>query len=239
MSAASGATRSELGWTTLSSLVLAVAAALAAGASTLPSGTSAHVYVALSGGAAATAVPLAIGLRSLRRWAGRGTVVVRVVLFGGWLAVGPLALLGALMKAHTHHRPLAGATYAVVGLVVALGALAVASRLTVLTRSDARTVARMAVIVVALLAGAVNLLAFRRPASEPGVARALLDGLLLAGAVVIAARMNPRVRPSATIALLVWAAVVTAGAQALSDPTSAATAAERAPLLLGPLWILV
>jgi hypothetical protein len=196
--------------------------------------------VALSGGAAATAVPLAIGLRSLGRSERRGTQVVRAVLFGGWLAVGPLALLGALMKAHTHHHPLAAATYSVLALAVALGALTVAARLTALTRSsDARTVARTAVIVVAVLAGAVNVMAFRRCASEPTVARTLLDGVLLAGAVMIGARTKPRVRPSATIALLVWAAVVTAGAQALSDPTAAATAADRAPLLLGPLWMLV
>lgn len=239
-----GSARGELGWTAMLALLAACVVVLGAGTARFPTGASMRDYVALAGGAAATIVPLAIGLRSLRQSTRAARRGIGVVLFGGWIALGPLAVLGALMKANTHHHPLAAAAYAVLALGVTIGALAGAGRLTALACSDdlpstARRTARAAIIGTAAIATVVAVEAFRRSAADPMVRRVLVDAMLLAGASAAAARVGPLRRPPAVIPLLVWAAVVIAGAQALSDPGVSALLADRAPLLLGPLWMFV
>jgi hypothetical protein len=237
------AARGELGWTAILSLLSAIGAGLVASAIDLPAGTSPRAYLALVGGAAATTVPLSVGIRAARRAAPAqepAPSALHVVMLGAWVALGPLAVLATLLKANTHHRPLAAATYAVVALALVIGALAVSARLLALMARN-RRVGRAAVLLVAAAAGVLVLAALRRGALDAVFGRAVFQLVLVAGAAVFAARLRwtPGLRPPGALALVAWAAVVAAGAQALSDPALAAVAAERAPLLVGPLWMFV
>ena len=68
------------------------------------------------------------------------------------LATPGLAVLGALLKANTHHRALAGVTFALVGLGVALGALAVGGRVRQLAAGASMVAPAMALAAAAMMA---------------------------------------------------------------------------------------
>jgi hypothetical protein len=72
---------------------------------------------ALAGASSLVVIPVALWLRHFTR---AGTRADRALLSGAALSALPLALFGGVLKSTTHHRPLGGATFA----VVALGLLA-------------------------------------------------------------------------------------------------------------------
>lgn len=233
MTATASSARSELAWSAAVCLLGAAVAALGLGAVALPSGSKLGAYLPLVGGAVATAVPLAVGLRVIRRPS------LVALLLGGWLALGPLCLFGALLKANTHHRPLAAATYAVVALIMGVGSLAVSARLVALSKGPARRIVLASVAALALVSALLVVLVLRRGFAQPGLGQTLLDGFVLVAVAAGAARVGPRRRIPAIPVVLMWLAVVAAGAQALSDPSLALLATDRAPLLVGPLWVFV
>ena len=53
---------------------------------------------------------------------------IQMVPMGIMFALGPLAYVGSALHAHTHHRPLGAATFAVLSLGILLGCFAVAAR---------------------------------------------------------------------------------------------------------------
>jgi hypothetical protein len=118
----SGTLREGLGVGLIASLLWAVPASLRVDA-TVSTGLA---FVGLVGAAALVLGPATalIGQVSL----GRGTPG-RAVLVGTLLCAAPLAVLGALLHAGTHHRPLGGVTFAVVGALILAAAVAIARRL--------------------------------------------------------------------------------------------------------------
>lgn len=241
MSVGASSERGAIAWIAVASLLGASFVAVLVGAISLPHAAPARAYVALVGGSAAMTVPLAIGLYAIAQTNSRASL--GVIVFGVWLAIGPLSVLGNVLEAHTHHRPLAAATYAVLALAVTIGGIAVSTRLIALagaSQPDAsRRVARATSMLFALTSGLLLFIGLRRSIEEPVVGRALLDAVVVVTAAAFSARVRYRRRLPGAVPLLAWAAVVASGAQALSDPAIAAVAADRAPLLLGPLWMFV
>jgi hypothetical protein len=104
------------------------------------------------------------------------------------------AVLGALLKANTHHRALAGATFAVLALVVHLGAVLIAWRMTVLVlprlrQPSARTLAALVLGGGALVLVGVTLASAALAQDTKGAASSAADvsALLVDGAFVVAA----------------------------------------------------
>jgi hypothetical protein len=102
------------------------------------------------------------------------------------------SVAGAVLKANTHHRALAGATFAVAALVVQLGAALVAWRITALLlprlrRPAARTFVALALGAAALVLVAVSLT--RAALAQDASAGSAVDvtALLVDGAFVFAA----------------------------------------------------
>jgi hypothetical protein len=112
------------------------------------------------------------------------------------------AILGAVLKANTHHRALAGATFATLALVVHVGAALVAWRITSLVvprvrRPSPRTLAALALGAGALVLFAVTLTGAAladAPSGASGSAAAipamLVDGALLLFATAVAAAID-------------------------------------------------
>jgi hypothetical protein len=116
---------SELRPSALQVLAVGLSAGLLAGLivalSTLVSQRTEQPWTLLAvwGGTALWLGPFALGWLRLRH-----TFSTRTLLGGCLLVLGPLALFGAVLKSHTHHRPLGAATFAVGSFVVlALGGL--------------------------------------------------------------------------------------------------------------------
>jgi hypothetical protein len=123
-------------------------------------------------------------------------------------ALPATAVLGAVLKANTHHRALAGATFAVLALLVHLGAALVAWRIAALIFSRARRAAPPAEVRPA--SGGED-----RPHTRPSGAPARTFVALVLGA-----------------GALVLVAVVLVGAAVAEDPSAAATSAAAIPALL-------
>jgi len=104
------------------------------------------------------------------------------------------AVLGTLLKANTHHRALAGATFAVLALVVHVGAALFAWRITALVLPHVRRPAARTFVAMVLGAGALVLFAVTLTsaamAQDPSAAStsaAAIPALLVDGALVLVA----------------------------------------------------
>lgn len=153
----------------------ALVGAGAAAALALVWGASGVEALRAAGGTALWLVPVAAGVRLGRPWLRRAGVV-------SGLAVGPLAVLAALVKAETHHRPLGAAAFAVSSLVASAAALAVAARLEVaqevnhgIARRRVRAIRRIS---IGVSLGLLGLVAARPPLRD--LLGALLGPALLA-----------------------------------------------------------
>jgi hypothetical protein len=166
-------------------------------------------WLALWGATALIVGPVAGALRSLRPV----PQALRVLGTGLALAAPALMLFGEVLQRTTHHRPLGAVTFALGGLGLVAGAVAVASRLHEL-RASASRLARYAAIGLTdagvLVAAVLVALAARHPALRSG----LLDAALACGAVALGARL-PRLplgdRAVAILGPTLWALVVVAG----------------------------
>ena len=124
-----------------------------------------------------------------------GTAFRPALTLGVLLAAVPLLPFASLLKATTHHRPLAGVTFAVVaGLVIVLGAL-LANRLIALSgRQTAVTgrLSRLALIALAALGTAallVSLVHALRGHPGDGYRTGLFDALRVLALATLAARI--------------------------------------------------
>lgn len=110
---------------------------------------------------------------------------IAFVPLGIMIALGPVAFLGKLLHANTHHRPLGAATFAMLTLIILLGAMAVAARTRRLLNSSnpGKQKFGRALVYISLAASlGLGLRAFiallTTASSHPGYIGAILDGLL-------------------------------------------------------------
>src|SRR5262245_25365637 len=145
------------------------------------------------------------GFRSIVGQASPRTAVLGVALWIG-LALPGLAVLGAVLKATTHHRGLAGATFGVLGVVIVVTAAVGSHRMVGLgQRLVARGMRPWIPAAIGALVGVLPLLAVAAPlaggAAEESAAAlraAIVDGAiaLVATALVASIELNPRQRSS-------------------------------------------
>lgn len=225
-----------------------VAAAIAAvpGALRAASGgaSAALCWVVLCGGGALVLGPVVAALRVAKPWrAGVASIPIGLLL-----ALAPMIVLGRLLKAGTHHRPLGGATFAIVAVGLVLGGVAVAARLiawSALPPGDrARRLARpalAALLAIALLAA----LALARAAFGGGSASiggGVVDGVLALalGGAAATLRVPAGLARAARIAgPVLWLVVAVAGPVAgRAAPAAQSATVARAPVLVGPAaWL--
>jgi hypothetical protein len=151
-----------------------------------------------------------------------------------------LTVLGAVLRATTHHHGLAGVTFALVGLVV-LGAIAIALRRVAAIARASEPFARAAALGASLLLVALRVAKASEGAMLPGDSGALLvDGLAFLIAVGLCSRPElARVAWLAHAGIPLALGVVALGAALLTrDPALGAGIRTHAPLL-SPLAALV
>jgi len=209
-------------------VAFSVLAALPAVVRVASDGHVALSALALSGSVSVLVAPTGLWLR--RAEEGRFAPVDRALACGIGLASLPLALFASVLKSTTHHRPLGGATFA----VVALGLLALSLGLSFrIFRGDghgpvksswqnAFTIGCGLSLGVTLLLG---LAGWTRPS--------LFDLVALAGAVAATAlvRVPPWLKKVRLPALLVvWAALLTGALLSLEKPDLVRSLTTRAPV---------
>ncbi len=192
---------------------------------------------------AACATPFAaIAVGVLREtYAGLGALmgqqrsVLRVFVSAWLLTSAPvLFALGALLREKTHHRPLAGATFALVGLAVLLGTAAFSRRVALtieklrepMPRLREAAAAIVHVAVVALVLYGARKLHAKLPVES---AATMVDVTALGLACALAAR--PELRPFRLLAVVgpVAAVGVVVLGMTQTRPDFVALASERAP----------
>ena len=196
--------------------------------------------------AAATLVPMifAVGvLRGARRGAalfGAPRALPRALGLTVWLLASALTLLffGAALRATTHHHALAGATYALVAVLVAAGLAAGVSRLVALAAGWGAVAERIVLGGLALALLAALLFFSSKVARTSPVGAALLVDVL---ACVIAAGLasGPNLGGSRVFAALgppLAVAVLLLGLGGLrAAPKLPAVVRTRAPLMVAPV----
>jgi hypothetical protein len=211
---------------------------------TLPGGPgTARVWVALAAAALApmaAAVGVLRGARvGLRAFAGP-KAGVRAFGVALWLALvfATLALFGSVLRATTHHHALAGVTFAIGAVVVAIALGVLCARVVAIAESGAR--ARHVVLAITGIIAAIAIAyvglrfarALARPTDMPSTAGGSLVDML---AFLIAATFASRPSLAGRRALMIAgpplaAAVLALGVSALrSDPSVRDAIAERAP----------
>ena len=179
-------------------------------------------------GSAAIVLPLIVLFIALTRAAGRGYRMVTgnsagrstatgIALWVG-LSTPAMLVLGAILKATTHHRGLGGATFGVLAVILVIGAAVVARHLVRTARKMAdRGVNPTAIAVGFALLTIVPLLAVAFPLvrgaddsdASRAVASALVDGAIfvvataLAGSVDLRDKLRERARSFGLVAALV------------------------------------
>ncbi|MCC6646268.1 MAG: hypothetical protein IT374_11940 [Polyangiaceae bacterium] len=129
------------------------------------------------------------------------------------LALPPLALLGATLKTHTHHRALGGATFAVLAVGVVAGALWLGGKIADLVARGGRTGEVASLTVYALVWGAVL-------ARAGLLTTARLDHAAVAASIAVGFALGPRLlRASAPVTIV--ALVMVAGGVGLTAATPA------------------
>lgn len=195
-------------------------------------------WVILCGGTALVLGPVVAALRVSRPW----PAAAASVPLGLVLALAPLIVFGRVIKAGTHHRPLGGATYAIVAVGLVLGAIAVSARLIALARSQRW--ARAAVTALAVLCALAGLAMARGAfgAGSGGVGIGVVDGaiaLVLAGGAALLRVPAPIARVARIAGPVLWLAVAIAGPVAgRAVPAARSATLEQAPVLAGPgAWL--
>jgi len=165
-------------------------------------------------------------------------------LVGVGLASGPVMVLGRMLKASTHHRPLGAVTFAVVAAAVFLGAMVVAARLLAIVGSlegDRARTGRIGVMALAALSPVVGVLLLRAAWSDPlagALGYGLLDALLAVALAIVAGwvRIPPQVgTASRRLGPTLWVLVVVVGLW-LADRSGILDALRAESPILG--WVL-
>jgi hypothetical protein len=137
-------------------------------------------WFAATGPAALILGPAVALARTARPW----PPVAPAALMAVVLSTGPLALLGSLIKATTHHRPLGAVTFSILALLMVAGALVLTIRAAEVIHGlaeERRRAARAVAVALVSLSPALAVVllrgAFRDPLAGP-LGYAVLDGLL-------------------------------------------------------------
>ena len=220
----------EFSWALFSSTVCCVVVALVAAARV--SGTStATAWVALWGSASLMVAPVAGALRVARPF----PRVAWSVPLGLLVALPPLLVFARVLKTATHHRPLGGATFAIIATGLVLGCIACAARL--LCWSQAKgALALRAPLLVAIVFGLAG--AKLAAAALLGPLRTdALDALMALAALGVGAFVAvpaPLARWVGRLGLPVFALAVALGVfVGLGSPEVRNALDARAPVLLG------
>jgi hypothetical protein len=214
-----------------------IAAALLAVVAALRPGAASFVWVWL---AAWGVIALVLGpLGALVRRARPLPLAAWCVPVGLLLALAPLALFGRVLKAATHHRPLGAATFAVVAVVLVVGAIAYSAR--VISELSARRGGEDFRPVRALSVAAAGVMvlvgigvAIRALGGDAGLQRLAVDGVLLFSAVAVvgwAPVPSPAAERGRGAVLALWVVAVLAGVVALRRPEVAEVIAVVSPLI--------
>jgi hypothetical protein len=202
----------------------AVLASLPAATRLLSAGAPVLALLLLIGGAALALGPL-VALGRQARPLSRG--LLACLVGAGW-SLPVLLVLGRLIEQKTHHRPLGAATFAVLALIVVLGASTVAGR--ALSLASSRGPAGIALA----LAGGLAVLVAAQAFTGAGPFRAsIVDGVALCSAVVsaialpVSKTLESRLH---AVALPLWSLLALAGV-VLSWTTVGGVVGELAPVL--------
>jgi hypothetical protein len=184
-------------------------------------------WLVLWGSTALLLAPAAAAIR-IARPLSRAALALPAAL----LCAAPLLIVFArVLKVATHHRPLGAATFAVIAAGVVLGTYAATARLASGERLAQR--ALLAWVGLSALATAVLLLPLLGVAGG-----SLLDAALVLGVAALAVLIKapPALERVAKVAGPVALVVAVGASFALGSPPVRAAAAERAPVLAGPLF---
>ena len=220
-----------------------LAAVLAAGPAALRFGPGLfwHAFFVLFAGAALVMAPLASALAAR----GAPTRFQRALTVGALASAFPLIPFATMLKTTTHHRPLAGVTFAVVAGFVIVAFSCLSARLITWAGaqpSRLRTVARASIVVLTALGAASLLLGLVHalkggPSYRTGIFDALrvLGLSTLAAWVPLPAWLARRGLGLGVAALIV---MVTVGVCLGRAPVMKAELAEHCPVLHWPLlWL--
>jgi hypothetical protein len=220
-----------------------LAAALAAWPAALrfESGLAWQAFLVLMAGSALVMAPLSAALAA----AGPPGRFTRALTMGALLSALPLLPFAAVLKTSTHHRPLGGATFAVVSSFVISGLALVSGRLITWAgeqRSAKRTLARSAIVGLSALGAAAVLLALVQGLKGDSTFRTgFFDALRVLGLATLAAWLPlPAgvLRRAGGFGLAAWIAVVTVGVCLGRAPVMQAELSARCPVLHWPLlWL--
>jgi hypothetical protein len=212
-------------------------AALTAGVAACRVSAGTAAFLPLLGGAALFFGPTLAGVSAARPL----SPLLRALLVGLGLSALPLAKLASLLKVTTHHRPLGAVTFAVLGLVVCLGAIAVCARVLAVSDASRSTVARVARTALIAFAVVSPLLLLARATASANLREGVFDvalGLGTGALLSLAPWPSPALRWLELSALPLWLGTVLLGI--LVGLASAGAPAELAsPVLVAPIsWIL-
>lgn len=210
-------------------LLLSVPAAAPALLRTIPHSSAPASALALVGSVSLVVVPIGLWLRGSKR-AG-----VHSLLLGAGLSCLPLAIFASVLKSSTHHRPLGGATFAVVACVVL--ALGVGLSFKAVHPDAVKATWRKRVLALcSLLSVAVTAALLLRADRS-----ALIDALVMGGASAAAGSVRIPVRLQRLAlapVLAAWAALLLAAVMAIRNPPLAASLTSRAPISFAALsWL--
>ncbi len=169
----------------------------------------------------------------------------RALAVGVLLAALPLLPLATVLKSATHHRPLAGVTFAVIAGLVLLATSAFGARLVTWAGAQGpkvRASARFAIVTLAALGAAAMLLALLQGLKGASQFRTgSYDALRVLGFTTLAARVplpGALLRRALGFGLAAWVLVVTVGVCLGRAPAMQAALAARCPVLNWPLlWL--
>lgn len=199
-------------------------------------------WLLLSGALAVPMGPLAWAALRLRAAPEGERRAFRIRVLGIATCVGPLAVVGAVLQAGTHHRPLGGATFAALAMVAVVACMLFVGRLDAWAQGDDVRFAKLARILLTLTAGIGLLVAagllFMLGSRSEAFRSGVFDGLNAAGfwALAVLGPLPAAVRKAAArFGLPVWAGLVVL-AVGLCQWAPLATAADRgAPVPFAPL----
>lgn len=224
----------------LAGLIAAALAALPA-ALRFDSSLVGQAFVVLTAGAALVMAPLSAALSS----ASPPSQFSRALTVGALVSVVPLLPFAAMLKTGTHHRPLGGATFAVIAGLIIVGCSLVCARLITWAReqrSPIGTWARFALVALAALGTAAVLLALLQGIrSDSAYRTGFFDALRALGLATLASRAplpSGLVRRVRGLGLAAWISVVTVGVCLGRAPTMQVALAAHCPVLHWPLvWL--
>ena len=169
------------------------------------------LWLACAGSGALVLGPAWFGARTLLPdWRSLAPLVC-----GLGISLGPVMVLGRLIKTATHHRPLGAMTYAVVACAAVLCAWVLAWRLVQLGQAPRKTIARVARAVLgALVSASLALAAVSAVGVGPAVGPVLVDGAALVALLVLGLKLGLDLKLGAippALAWVLWGLAVGAG----------------------------